>query len=47
MPPMPMAGSQPRLTENRMTSSSASQKFGIETPSSASTMLTLSGQRFW
>ena len=40
MAPWPRAGSHPRLTENVSTSMSPSQKIGIDTPTSASTMKT-------
>jgi hypothetical protein len=44
---MPVAGSQPSFRENRMTSISASQKPGTETPSRATTMQSRSAKRFW
>ena len=42
--PMPEDGSHPSVTENSMTSSSPNQKFGIATPISPNTVVTLSIQ---
>lgn len=41
---MPMAGSQPSLSANRMTSIKATQNVGMETPTSAMNMQMLSIQ---